>query len=119
MIEKVYGIRVNAPKLSWEIKQATGLNLGGYWHSGADTQNGSIKSSDDGITIVVLPDATTEETQLRITECVVAHSNDDSLPVDFPVNPTPLVKGSLKQKFAKLTTDSERIALLAEINGLL
>ncbi len=78
--------KVNARALAWEIRNATGLNCGGYSEVSGTPQTGSIRENvRDGVLVDLPP--TIPPTVLAAVEALVDAHVPGGLPADFPPDP--------------------------------
>ena len=106
--------QVNARALAWEIRKATGVNLGGYNETEGVIQLGSIRASDSGVVIECPADKEAE-----IGAVLDAHDEKSPMPGDFPADPPIVPVPTLQELYALATTDVERLEILAKNAGAL
>jgi hypothetical protein len=112
-------IRISARKeanvrvLAWEIRKATGLNLGGYNETGGITQTGNISSSVIGGVVIDLPAGTLPATVATAQTILDAHDAALPLPVDFPADPPVTARDWLDEINRAATIDQLKTMLKA------
>lgn len=106
---------INTRGLAWEIRKATGVNLGGYNETQGIPQTGSIRYSDADGVVIECPDAKATQIQAILD----SHDLNAPMPADVPADPVISPVKPLGQQYAEATTDAERLEILAKAAGLM
>ena len=114
-MELVSAKQCNVRLLSWEIRKALNLNLGGFADPTAPAQIGGIRSNTVDGTIVTVPDGTALPLQLAIVARVVAHNPLAPLPADFPPDPPVIPTVPLLTQFDAAIDVAGKLAVLRKL----